>query len=80
MIPTTGRFYGEDPLGFEAGDTDLYRYVNNAPTTGEDPGGDAANVHRPRDFFEWVACALGPENDTHAGSSWATYARAGWLK
>ena len=25
----TGRFISEDPAGFEAGDTNLYRYVSN---------------------------------------------------
>jgi RHS repeat-associated protein len=29
---TDGRFESEDPSGFSAGDSDLYRYVNNAPT------------------------------------------------
>jgi RHS repeat-associated protein len=27
--PGIGRFESEDPLGFKAGDTDLYRYVGN---------------------------------------------------
>src|SRR5262249_47348345 len=29
----------QDPLGFAAGDTNLYRYVKNAPTDATDPGG-----------------------------------------
>jgi hypothetical protein len=28
-----------DPLGFDAGDSNLYRYVNNGPTAGADPNG-----------------------------------------
>jgi len=28
-----------DPLGFDAGDTNLYRYVNNRPTWATDPSG-----------------------------------------
>jgi hypothetical protein len=28
-----------DPLGFDAGDSNLYRYVNNAPILGSDPSG-----------------------------------------
>jgi hypothetical protein len=28
-----------DPLGFDAGDSNLYRYVNNAPTNATDPSG-----------------------------------------
>ncbi len=34
-----GRFIGQDPEGFAGGDTDLYRYVGNAPTIGTDPSG-----------------------------------------
>ena len=31
----------DDPLGFDAGDSNLYRYVNNAPTNHTDPSGEA---------------------------------------
>lgn len=34
-----GRFLSEDPIGFEAGDTNLYRYVHNSPTNATDPSG-----------------------------------------
>ncbi len=34
-----GRFISEDPIGFSAGDTNLYRYVNNNPTNFTDPTG-----------------------------------------
>jgi RHS repeat-associated protein len=34
-----GRFISEDPVGFSAGDTNLYRYVNNNPTNWTDPTG-----------------------------------------
>lgn len=34
-----GRFLQEDPEGFEAGDANLYRYVNNSPTMATDPSG-----------------------------------------
>ncbi len=37
--PTTGRFLSKDPLGFEAGDTNLYRYVGNGPQNAVDPSG-----------------------------------------
>ena len=30
--PKMGRWISQDPLGFDAGDSNLYRYVNNAPT------------------------------------------------
>jgi RHS repeat-associated protein len=31
--PTTGQFINEDSIGFAGGDSNLYRYVNNSPTT-----------------------------------------------
>jgi RHS repeat-associated protein len=37
--PIDGRFLNEDPRGFLAGDTDLYRYVADNPTTAIDPTG-----------------------------------------
>jgi RHS repeat-associated protein len=37
--PTDGRFESEDPKGFSAGDTDLYRYVQNDPIGLSDPTG-----------------------------------------
>jgi RHS repeat-associated protein len=35
----TGRWISLDPMGFDAGDSNLYRYVNNQPTDTIDPGG-----------------------------------------
>jgi RHS repeat-associated protein len=40
--PSLGRFISEDPIGFSAGDTNLYRYVNNSPTNFTDPTGEIA--------------------------------------
>jgi len=37
--PATGRFISQDPIGFDAGDANLYRYVGNAPTNATDPTG-----------------------------------------
>lgn len=37
-----GRFLSEDPIGFEARDTNLYRYVGNSPTNYTDPSGEVA--------------------------------------
>jgi RHS repeat-associated protein len=37
--PETGRFLTPDPMGFAAGDTNLYRYVFNNPTNLTDPYG-----------------------------------------
>jgi RHS repeat-associated protein len=35
----TGRWISQDPLGFDAGDSNLYRYVNNGPASATDPSG-----------------------------------------
>jgi RHS repeat-associated protein len=43
--PKTGRWLSEDPIGFEAGDANLYRYVGNSPTNGMDPTGTAIFVY-----------------------------------
>ena len=37
--PATGVFTAADPLSFDAGDANLYRYVNNSPTNYNDPTG-----------------------------------------
>ena len=37
--PSIGRWLEMDPLGFEAGDANLYRYVGNGPTNWTDPSG-----------------------------------------
>jgi RHS repeat-associated protein len=37
--PAIGRWLSEDPLGFAAGDENLYRYVGNGPTNAVDPDG-----------------------------------------
>jgi RHS repeat-associated protein len=38
--PSIGRFISVDPMSFEAGDTNLYRYVFNSPTQWTDPSGE----------------------------------------
>ena len=40
--PGTGRWGTQDPLGFAANDSDLYRYVQNKPTDLSDPVGEDA--------------------------------------
>ncbi len=37
--PNTGTWLSNDPIGFAAGDANLYRYVGNQPTTMTDPSG-----------------------------------------
>jgi hypothetical protein len=41
--PNIGRFISRDPIDFEGGDTNLYRYVANSPVNGTDPSGLQAN-------------------------------------
>jgi RHS repeat-associated protein len=36
---STGRWISQDPIGFNAGDANLYRYVGNHPTYATDPSG-----------------------------------------
>ncbi len=36
---TIGRFFSADPIGLDGGDTNLYRYVKNAPANAIDPSG-----------------------------------------
>ncbi len=38
--PTVGRWLSEDPIGFAAGDSNLYRYVQNQVTILQDPSGE----------------------------------------
>jgi RHS repeat-associated protein len=40
LDPTTGRWTIQDPLGFAAGDANLYRYVGNRATIATDPSGN----------------------------------------
>ncbi len=43
--PSTGRWQTQDPMGFEAGDSNLYRYVMNQSVNAVDPSGlDSFNI------------------------------------
>jgi len=51
--PQVGRFISEDPIGFKAGDANLYAYVFNNPANFRDPTGlQRADRDRPGDI-EW---------------------------
>ncbi|WP_146577689.1 phospholipase effector Tle1 domain-containing protein [Neorhodopirellula pilleata] len=39
LDPATGAFISQDPIGFAAGDANLYRMVGNSPTNATDPSG-----------------------------------------
>ncbi len=47
--PTIGRWQTKDPKSFDAGDTNLYRYVGNHPSYATDPSGLEEPVHA-KDF------------------------------
>jgi uncharacterized protein RhaS with RHS repeats len=40
-----GKWISQDPLGFEAGDSNLYRYVNNRPMDAVDPSGKEIRLY-----------------------------------
>ncbi|MBL8871283.1 MAG: RHS repeat-associated core domain-containing protein [Planctomycetaceae bacterium] len=75
--PQMGRWISKDPLGFDAGDMNLYRYVGNGPTDASDPSGliDPKNVSS--EFIEQLRANgaeqryhLGDGNDRHATLSY----------
>jgi RHS repeat-associated protein len=45
--PKTGQWTSQDPMGFNAGDSNLYRYVSNRPCVNEDPSGFSVLVQVP---------------------------------
>ena len=45
---SAGRFISQDPLGFAAGDTNLYRYCDNDPINFTDPTGWLPNLCSPQ--------------------------------
>ena len=72
---TTGRFLSEDPIGFAAGDQNLYRYVRNNPINSIDPFGLISSQINPpvEPFpgFKIIGCECPPpgEKETFLGSS-----------
>src|SRR5205823_1460269 len=57
--PALGRWVSPDPIGFAAGDPNLYRYVGNDPLTHMDPTG----------LFSWSGCAGGAVGGGIAGGA-----------
>lgn len=51
--PLSGRWMSEDPLGFRAGDANLYRYAGNSPANATDPNG-LDYTERENGIFYWV--------------------------
>jgi RHS repeat-associated protein len=55
--PQTQQWLSQDPMGFGAGDSNLYRYVNNDPLNAIDPSGQALFVEG-EPAVEWLQASL----------------------
>jgi RHS repeat-associated protein len=55
LSPTLGRWMQNDPLGYVAGDSNLYRFVTNNPISRHDPLG----LYSTADFIDCVSDCLG---------------------
>jgi len=53
--PRTGKFLSEDPIEFEAGDTNLLRMVGNSVTNYTDPTGNWRRPNKSTDGDLWIA-------------------------
>ncbi len=70
--PAMQRFISQDPLGFAAGDTNLYRYCGNSPTNATDPSGMTASFWD--DPLDWAYGSGGHFWDVNASTS-----TTGWI-
>ena len=62
--PSTSRWISQDPLGFDAGDSNLYRYVHNRPLAATDPSGLwEDDVHYWMTLYIAHALGFGEERD-----------------
>jgi len=50
--PGIGRWIGQDPIGFAAGDGNLYEYAGNEPTDFIDPSGEKVQGTFRTDYWE----------------------------
>jgi RHS repeat-associated protein len=61
--PSTGRFMRQDPSGYAAGDSNLYRYTGNGPTNETDPAGLDGGAPTAWDWSTfWSSMGSGLEN------------------
>ena len=67
--PAVGRFVTEDPSGFSAGDTDLYRYVGNDPLNGTDSTGLHNDSGNGSAVSELLSAPVPSISDLLAGST-----------
>ncbi len=80
--PATGRWTSKDPLGFAAGDSNLYAYVGNDPVNWIDPSGMAevcaVSRHvRPGDTLWLQTHGFRPSAEPRAGSAPLDYVETG---
>ena len=67
--PRTGRWDSQDPLGFTAGDADLYRYVGNSSTDATDQTGYFDDQDPPDIQFPPPSRPIGPVSPLPAPTS-----------
>jgi RHS repeat-associated protein len=67
--PSWGRFISEDPIGFNGGDEDLYRYVGDDPISGWDPLGLCDNQKK----CHTVKMMVTAYDDNGPGSDWSHF-------
>jgi RHS repeat-associated protein len=68
--PASGRFVSRDPIGFAAGDTNIYRYVGNEPTDFSDPSG-LLEPPSAGDLWEYLKNPRLPFDLPSGGELWA---------
>jgi RHS repeat-associated protein len=69
--PTSQRWISQDPLSFGAGDTNLYRYVQNGPTNAVDPSGNmlvASDGFTAHEYYDWLRTSYGIRNIRYANA------------
>ena len=75
--PTLGAFTARDPLGFSAGDANLYAYCGGNPLARTDPSGQM--VVRPLGDFNagFSECPFGAYDFTNPNGNWVSVAGRG---
>ncbi len=68
--PLLGRFLQNDPLGFDAGDNNLYRYCGNNPTNASDPDGTDAIAQHDGGYIYVLRSGLNPKILAGNGGNW----------
>jgi RHS repeat-associated protein len=87
--PATGNWMSQDPLGFQARDPNLQRYVGNDPTRFRDPQGMDKIVPKPGPDGEfnlyyvnrlWWTLLIYETAELHIGTLYLTGENAGWVE